>query len=101
MVLAIEANFTSSGNATCLSHLTVLFSTKTSVPPVEVQQELDSILSFAPVSLLQTPHHGYWADYQTLVVVFEKCVIWETGEEEGVVLAKEPLYVIFFDVKGE
>lgn len=101
MVLSIDVNFTSDGSAACLSHLTVLFNTKTSVPPVEIQQELDSILSFAPVSLVQTAHHGYWADYQTLVVVFEECVRWKIVAEEGGVLTSEPLSVIFLDVNGE
>ena len=78
--------------------MTVLFNTDTSAPPVEIQQELDSLLTFAPASLAKTPHYGYWADYRTLVIVFRECARWE---EEGEGHSKKPLYVIFYGEEGE
>ena len=71
------------------------FNTDCNAPVVEVQKELDSLLTFVPSSLAKTPHYGYWMDYQTLVVVFRECV--KMTDEHS----KKPLYVVFYDQGGK
>jgi cysteine-rich repeat protein len=77
----------------CLFQMVVQFNTDTSVPVVEIQEGLDSLLTFAPASLAKTPHRGYWRDYKTLVVLFTECVPWERDE-------RKPLYLVFYGSEG-
>lgn len=81
--------------SSCLSEMVVVFNTDTNAPTVEVQQELDSLLTFAPASLAKTHHHGYWRDYRTLVIVFRECVKWDREQH-----SKKPLYVVFYGQEG-
>ena len=73
----------------CLFQMVVQFNTDTSVPVVEIQEGLDSLLTFAPASLAKTPHRGYWRDYRTLVILFTECAQWERDE-------RKPLYLVFY-----
>ncbi|CAI8001204.1 hypothetical protein GBAR_LOCUS3134 [Geodia barretti] len=77
----------------CLFQMVVQFNTDTSVPVVEIQEGLDSLLTFAPASLAKTPHRGYWRDYRTLVILFTECAQWERDE-------RKPLYLVFYGSEG-
>ena len=81
--------------------MVVVFNTDTNAPVVEIQQELNSLLTFAPASLAKMPHYGYWSDYKTLVVVFRECVRWEREEGEVEGHSKKPLYVVFYGQEGK
>ena len=75
--------------------MVVVFAMDTNAPVVEVQQELDTLVTFAPASLAKTQHYGYWRDYRTLVIVFRECVKWEREQ-----YSKKPLYVVFYGQEG-
>jgi hypothetical protein len=91
-VLSIMSSFI---NSSCLSEMVVVFAMDTNAPVVEVQQELDTLVTFAPASLAKTQHYGYWRDYRTLVIVFRECVKWEREQ-----YSKKPLYVVFYGQEG-
>ena len=94
-VLRVHAELTEidSDSGPCLFQMVVQFNTDTSVPVVEIQEGLDSLLTFAPASLAKTPHHGYWRDYRTLVILFTECAQWERDE-------RKPLYLVFYGSEG-
>lgn len=92
-----KPHFIQSEQGSCLSTVVVTFNTDCNVPVVEVQQELDTLLTFAPSLVAKTPHYGYWRDYQTLVVVFRECVRWNETDTHS----KKPLYVVFYDQGGK
>ena len=80
----------------CLTKLVVKFNTDTNTPVVEVQRELDLLLTFAPASLAKTPHHGYWSNHSTLVIVFSECAVLEITNQDN----RRPLYIVFKDQEG-
>ena len=94
-ILEVISSFIQTGNDSCLSEFIVVLNTDTNAPVVEVQKELDSLLTFAPASLANTPHYGYWSDYKTLVIVFRECVRWEARQN-----SKNPIYVVFYGKEG-
>lgn len=82
----------------CLGNIYLTFNTKTNVPPVDLQQDLDHLLSFDPPELNSVPHHGFWESYSRFKVSFSECLEWDWLMEKQ---RGQPMLVIFETVTGE
>ena len=75
----------------------MVFDTDTSVPVVDIQQDLDLLLHFDRPDLTWAAHYGRWMDYRTLVILFPECVQWTRTTSSG---REKPLFVVFETQKG-
>ena len=66
----------------CLTNITITFSTDTSTPPVEVQRDLQDVLTFQPSYFNAIPRHGVWLDRRTLLILLDKCYQCNNSSQE-------------------
>ena len=81
----------------CLLNVTLVFNADTSAPVVEIQRDLHFLLYFDPPQLNWEAHRGLWLDYQTLVIVFDDCIVWEGAMTNG---RERPMFVAFEAQRG-